>query len=189
LQWFERKGACAAACAAAVELAALLDTGEAGFGAIDMSSFSAGNLRSEFNRFLVTGTCEPGLAAAFQGVRHFTDERVAQARRLDYVVVAEALMLSRTSADVLRQITHHVVSVHAKFYHMSAVPGRPGEFQDIAIDYASGVAALVKGGFNGYINSEYEGQRFWQDRSRANMMDEVEQVRRHQEMLRRLISV
>jgi hypothetical protein len=97
-------------------------------------------------------------------------------------------MLSRTSPDVLRQLAGHVVSVHAKFYNMSPVPGQAGQFQDIAIDYESGIAALQQGGFEGYVNSEYEGQRYWQDRLREDMMNEVDQVRRHQQMLKRLIT-
>jgi hypothetical protein len=186
LQWFERQGAQAAASAAAVELAALIQKGDAPFGASDIASHTAGNLRADFNQFLRTGTCAPQFAAAFHGVKRFTDERVADAQHRDYIVVAEALMLSRTSPNVLRQIAGQVVSVHGKFNNMSSVPGRPGQDQDIAIDYEAGITALVQGGFSGYINSEYEGQRYYQDRWRADMMDEVEQVRHHQEMLRRL---
>lgn len=187
LGWFERKGARAEATAASVELAALLERGEAPFGAVDMSFHTAGNLRAAFGQFVATGKCESAFAKLFAGVKRFADERVPHAKNLDYIVVAEALMLSRTSPEALRQIARHVISVHGKFYHMSPAPGRPGEFHDIAIDYASGVAALVQGGFAGYINSEYEGQRYWQDRWRDDMQDEVVQVRRHQEMLRRLI--
>jgi hypothetical protein len=186
LGWLERRGAKPEACAASVELAELLQRGEGPFNALDMSLHTAGNLRSGFNRYLNTGDCTPELESAFSGVKHFTDERVPQAEHFDYTVVVEALMLSRTNPDTLRQIAGHVISVHAKFYNMTPVPGRPSEFQDIAIDYASGINALKQGGYQGYLNSEYEGQRFWQDRLRENMMDEVDQVRRHQEMLRRL---
>ena len=187
LQWFERRGVKQEACEASVELATLLNHGETPLGMIDMSFHTAGNLRSEFKHYLETGNCQPVFADVFSGVKRFTDERVVQAEKIDYTVVAEALMLSRTSAEVLRQIAGHVVSVHGKFYNMSPVPGRPDQFHDIAIDYESGIAALQQGGFEGYINSEYEGQRYFQDRWREDMMDEVEQVRRHQSMLRRLI--
>lgn len=187
LQWFERRGVKHKACEASVELANLLNHGEAPFGKIDMSFHTAGNLRAEFKQFLQTGNCQPAFVDLFNGVKRFTDERVAPAEQIDYTVVAEALMLSRTSPDVLRQLARHVVSVHGKFYNMSPMPGRPDEFHDLAIDYASGITALQQGGFAGYINSEYEGQRYWQDRRREDMRDEVEQVRRHQSMLRRLI--
>jgi hypothetical protein len=72
-------------------------------------------------------------------------------------------------------------------YHMSEVPGAPGTYQDIAIDYETPIKALLEAGYAGYINSEYEGQRFFQDGTRADLMSEIDQVRRHQEMLRRLI--
>lgn len=188
LQWFERRGVRHEVCEASVELAKLLNDGDSSLGKTDMSFHTAGNLRVEFKQFLDTGNCQPQFADLFNGVRRFTDERVAQPEKMDYTVVAEALMLSRTSPDLLRQLAGHVVSVHAKFYNMSPIPGQPGQFQDIAIDYESGIAALQQGGYQGYVNSEYEGQRYWQDRWREDMMDEVEQVRRHQEMLRRLMN-
>jgi hypothetical protein len=186
LGWFVRRGAQPQACEASVDLAALLGRGEGPFGAIDMAVHTAGNLRSEFTRFLRTADCEPEFEDAFTGVRRYTDERVPDPADIDYMVVAEALMLSRTSPDTLRELAGHVVGVHGKFYNMSPVPGRPGEYQDISIDYESSLAALAQGGYDGYIDSEYEGQRYFQDGGREDLMDEVEQVRRHHEMLRRL---
>lgn len=189
LQWFERKGARPEASVASVELAEQLRRGEAPFGAVNMSFHTAGNLRSAFNRYLAAGTCESDLVEVFNGVKQYTQERVADPQNIDYTIVAEAIMLSRTDPNKMRELARYVVSVHGKFYHMTPVPGHPGQFQDISIDYESGIAALRQGGFNGYINSEYEGQRYWQDRKRENMMDEVEQVKRHQEMLRRLTAL
>ena len=43
---------------------------------------------------------------------------------------------------------------------------------------------LVEGGYDGYINSEYEGQRWIQD---AFEVDSTEQLRRHHVMLKRLL--
>jgi hypothetical protein len=186
LAWLERRGAQPTATAASVELCSLIDSGDAPFGAFNMSAHTAGNLRSEFSRFLRTGECEPEFAGTFAGVKRFTEERVENPKDIDYTVVAEALMLSRTKPDTLRELADHVVNCHGKFNNMSPVPGRPGEYQDIAIDYASSVKALKDGGFEGYIDSEYEGQRYFQDQGREDLMDEVDQVRRHQEMLRRL---
>jgi hypothetical protein len=186
LDWFQRKGAKAEACTASVELAELLGKGKAPFGFVDMSHVTAGNLRSAFKRFLTIGTCEPAFVDAFNGVKLYTDQHVPSATDFDYTVVAEALMLSNTPPDLLRQLTPHVVSVHAKFYNMSAIPGRLGEYQDISIDYEAAIAALKAGHYEGYINTEYEGQRLYQDRGREYYMSEVQQVQRHQEMLRRL---
>ncbi|MFD4509029.1 TIM barrel protein [Streptomyces sp. NPDC058457] len=188
LAWFERRGARREACEASVELALRIRRGEAPFDLVDMARHTAGNLRSEFNRFLTKGTGEAVFAEAFEGVKRFTDERVEGPKEAEYRVVAEALTLSRTSADTLRELAPHVTHVHGKFNHMSPVPDRPGEYQEIAIDYEAAIGALKDGGFDGYVNSEYEGQRYSQDRGREDLMDEVDQVRRHQEMLRRLLA-
>jgi sugar phosphate isomerase/epimerase len=119
-------------------------------------------------------------------VLRFAQDHLEDPQPLDLTVVAEALMLSRTSPDTLRELAPRVVSVHGKFNFMSPVPGRPGQFHDVAIDYENSLAALQEGGFTGYVNSEYEGQRYFQDGTRAGLKDEVDQVRRHHEMLRRL---
>jgi hypothetical protein len=188
LGWFQRKGAQPNACEASVLLAELIDRGDGPIRGPDLSSKTAGNIRSAFNRYLSKGSCEPALLKSFTTIRAFTDERVKNATVLDYTVVAEALNLSRTSADTLRQLAPHVVSCHAKFYNMSPLPGHPGQYQDISIDYPAAIEALKAGGFSGYLNSEYEGQRYYQDRLRQDMQSEVDQVRHHQEMLRRLIA-
>lgn len=189
LAQFQRRGASPEACAASIELAEQLNAGQAPFAAIDMSYHTAGNLRSGFKRFLTTGQCEDEFQAAFSGIKSITQDCVAHPNELDYTVVGEALMLSRTDANLLREMAPYVVSIHGKFNFMSEVPGSPGTFHDAAIDYVTPLQALQAGGFDGYINTEYEGQRYFQDRTRAEMMDEVEQVRRHQSMLRRLLAV
>ena len=37
------------------------------------------------------------------------------------------------------------------------------EYEDVAIDYKNPIYWLKQGGYEGYINSEYEGQRHQQD--------------------------
>jgi hypothetical protein len=58
LAWFQRRGASADACEASVELASMLGSGEANFKTVNYATRTAGNIRSAFTRFLVTG--EPG---------------------------------------------------------------------------------------------------------------------------------
>jgi hypothetical protein len=188
LAQYERKGAKPEASAASVELAALLRSGDGPFDLADVALQTAGNLRVAFKRFLVSDECTPELRKAFEAMKQFAVERVPNPSELDYIVVSEAIMLSNTSTETLRQIAKHVTGVHGKFNYMSEIAGRPGQYQDIAIDYDGAIAALKNGGFDGYINSEYEGQRYFQDRTRADMMSEVDQVRRHHEMLRRLLA-
>ena len=76
--------------------------------------------------------------------------------------------------------------MHGKFYQMTEIPGEPGHYEDKAINYADPIRILNEEGFTGYIDSEYEGQRHQQDRGMAYLPDEVEEVRRHHEMLQRL---
>ncbi|WP_216332529.1 sugar phosphate isomerase/epimerase [Rhizobium sp. X9] len=188
LEWFMRRGASPEACDAAVDLALALRDGNGPFGSIDMASQTAGNIRSDLNAFLKTGECKSELRAAFEGTRTFAAERVKNPTLLDYVVVAEALVISGTSPDTLRQLTKHVVSVHGKFNNMSLVEGTTDQYHELSIDYENAMNALKDGGYDGYVNSEYEGQRYFQDQGREDLQDEVEQVRRHQEMLRRLVA-
>ncbi|OIJ68307.1 xylose isomerase [Streptomyces mangrovisoli] len=188
LSWLERRGAQPTASLASVDLALAIHRGESPFDLTAVHRHTAGNLRSDLGRFLTTGESAPELLDVFEGVKRYTDERVTDPEAIDYRTVAEALMLSRTSAETLRQIAPHVIHVHGKFNNMSEVPGAPGRYQEISIDYDAAIGALKAGGFDGYINSEYEGQRYFQDRGREDLMDEVDQVRRHQELLRRLIA-
>jgi endo-beta-N-acetylglucosaminidase D len=46
---------------------------------------------------------------------------------------------------------------------------------------------LKEYGYDGYINTEYEGQRRFQDRTEKELISEVDQVRKHQAMMKRLI--
>lgn len=100
----------------------------------------------------------------------------------------ERMSLHEPSADPedLAAIIPYIVSIHGKFYDMTEIPGRPGCYEELSIDYGTPMKYLRENGFDGYINSEYEGQRDQQDRGEEYLPDEVEQVRRHHEMLRRL---
>lgn len=101
-----------------------------------------------------------------------------------------SLVLKESAArpEDIKDIVPYIVSIHGKFYHMTEIEGQPGHYEDKAIDYVTPIKYLKECGFDGYIDSEFEGQRFCQDGGVENMIDEVEQVRRHHEMLSRLIS-
>lgn len=70
---------------------------------------------------------------------------------------------------------HHI---HAKFFEMT------DEGEEYSIPYGEIVPILLKGGYAGSLSSEYEGQRHIQD---VYEVDEVEQVRRQQQMFERLL--
>ena len=65
-------------------------------------------------------------------------------------------------------------NVHGKFYEMTA------DYVEPSIPYDQIVSVLEQGGYDGYICSEYEGNRWIED---AEEPDLVEQVRRQQVML------
>lgn len=69
-------------------------------------------------------------------------------------------------------------NIHGKFYEMTEDCVEP------AIPYDEIVSVLKQGGYEGYICSEYEGNRWVED---AYEVDSVEQVRRHHVMLKQLI--
>lgn len=69
-------------------------------------------------------------------------------------------------------------NVHGKFYEMTE------DLVEPSIPYDEIVQVLKQGGYTGYICSEYEGNRWIED---AHPVESVEQVRRQQVMLTRLI--
>jgi hypothetical protein len=75
----------------------------------------------------------------------------------------------------LKKYCHHM---HAKLYGMTE------DLKEICIAYEEVIPFLIQNGFEMCMTTEYEGQRFITD---AEKEDEVEQVRRHQLMLKRLL--
>ncbi len=104
--------------------------------------------------------------------------------------LVERFGLKESSAvpEDLIDIIPYIVSFHGKFYQMTEIEGQPGCYEDKSINYEDPIRILCENGFDGYIDSEYEGQRCQQDRGVAYLADEVEEVRRHHEMLSRLIA-
>lgn len=185
---FGRRGAQQTAQDASVELALAIRDGLAPFDRTALFQQTAGNLRSNFARYQASGSASADQLEIFQAVTSWTDARVESPQAIDYTVVAEALLFSHTSPQRLGELAPFITHIHGKFNHMTEVPDAPGQYEDAAIDYPAAIEGLKNGGFDGYINSEYEGQRYWQDGTLEDMQDEVEQVRRHQEMLERLIA-
>jgi len=71
-----------------------------------------------------------------------------------------------------------IFHIHAKFYEML------DDGTEYSIPYEKIIPVLIQGGFDGYLSSEYEGNRHIQD---ALPVDSVEQVRRQHAMFRRLL--
>src|ERR1017187_9580002 len=85
---------------------------------------------------------------------------------------------TRNDPKDLLKIMPYIFHCHAKFWEMT------DDLKEYSIDYAEVLPVLIQGGYDGYLVSEYEGQRFTQD---AFETDSCEQVRRHHVMMRRLL--
>ncbi len=188
LEWYVRQGAKTESCDLVTELCMDNHLGKSNeLNAIDLSLYTAGNVESMFHRYLKHGDAPEDLLPAFEKMQNLIRENVPGYTDIDFEVMAQALLLSRTKAEDLKSIMPYIVSIHGKFYNMSEIPGRPGCFQDISMDYEGPIQFLKENGYEGYINSEYEGQRRFQDRGIEDLISEVDQVRKHQEMLKRLL--
>jgi sugar phosphate isomerase/epimerase len=97
------------------------------------------------------------------------------------VIQMTSMMNRYNNPEWLRPLAKHLCHFHAKFYLMDE------NYQESSIDYAGPVKVLKEVGFDGYLSSEFEGQRSYQAQDCAYEEDEIEQVRRHHVMLNRLI--
>lgn len=98
------------------------------------------------------------------------------------------LIQPQASAETyeLLKVIPYTVSIHGKFYEMVEDPSNPGHYYDPSIPYDEVFKYLKMGHFNGYIDSEFEGQGNTNDLPDDQMFDEAEQVRRHHAMMRDL---
>jgi sugar phosphate isomerase/epimerase len=71
-----------------------------------------------------------------------------------------------------------IFHIHAKFYEIDDTGKEP------SIPYDEIIPVLIEGGYTGHLSSEYEGQRHIED---AFEVDGREQVKRQQEMFKRLL--
>ena len=90
------------------------------------------------------------------------------------------------SPSILFKMLPYIFHMHGKFYDMTEIPGKPGQYEDRCLPYEEVFQILRTVNYSGYIHSEFEGQRSQQDMGYEGLVDEVEQVRRHHEMMRRL---
>lgn len=92
--------------------------------------------------------------------------------------VAMAYNHSYSEPDAIRPYTAQIMHCHGKVYEML------DDLTEYTIPYDKVVAVLQQAGYNGYICTEYEGQRYLND---AFEVDAVEQTRRHHAMLRKYL--
>lgn len=83
--------------------------------------------------------------------------------------------------EALEEVLDVVMHIHGKFYYMTE------DYKEPTINYKEPVELLKRHNWDGYISSEFEGQRIYHDQECPFVADEVEQVRRHHVMLARLL--
>ena len=95
-------------------------------------------------------------------------------RRIDMSVAELSRHNTFANPVSLKEHMDRIVHVHGKFYDMTE------DFIEPSIPYEDVINVLKDGGYNGYICSEYEGNRHIQD---IQEVDSIKQVKRHQQML------
>jgi hypothetical protein len=100
----------------------------------------------------------------------------------DLYAVNRAYSNYHDNPDWLKEAKGKIIHIHGKVFQMNE------DCEEVNIDYENVVNVLKSIDFDGFIATEYEGQRSFHDLATGNYEDdEVEQVRRHQIMLERMI--
>ena len=187
LDWMIRHGASRESTELLTEVCLDIRAKKGPLANIDFSLVTAGNIEVSFHQFLKSGEADDYFLDGFKAIVDITKKQISNPAQMDYEVVFQCLLYSRTKPEDMIRLIKYIVSIHGKFLNMSEISGKPGQYEDKSIDYEGPIEALKKAGYKGYINSEYEGQRRFQDLPFDQLADEVDQVRKHQEMLKRLI--
>ena len=187
LDWLIRHGASRESTEILTEACFEIRSNKSPLASIDLSLVTGGNVEVSFHQFIKDGTTDKYFLEAFKTIVDLTKKRIPNPTNMDYEVVFQCLLFSRSDPEDMARMLPYIVSIHGKFYNMTEIPGKPNQYEDKSIDYEGPIAALKKAGYKGYINSEYEGQRRFQDLPFDQLANEVDQVRKHQEMLKRLL--
>lgn len=104
------------------------------------------------------------------------------ANGLDQQALKTAYSSCRENPETLIKHVDKIIHIHGKVYVMT------DDGRESSMDYETVLPLLKAHGYTGFISSEYEGQRFYHDEgSGMAPYNEIEAVRRHQEMMKRLL--
>jgi sugar phosphate isomerase/epimerase len=151
----------------------------------DMGIFTKRYPRVMRDRFLRSGATESiasFICDAYEA-RVFAEYVIMDVRNMggNPVDIAMAETLRHNVWSNPKRLLEHmprIFHIHAKFYDMI------DDTTEYSFPYDEIIPVLIEGGYDGYLSSEYEGNRHIQD---AFEVDSVEQVRRQQAMFRRLL--
>lgn len=100
---------------------------------------------------------------------------------VDHALFKRVYFATYDDPGLLVKHADHILHVHNKCWHMTESCEEP------SIDNENVVKLLKESGYDGYIATEFEGQRYFHDVGCGENADEIEEVRRNQEMLKRLL--
>lgn len=161
------------------------NTKNAGF-LLDFGIFTVGMSIADKNLYMRQGAKEKILNEidmAYRGGKPLTKDAVEKLGGGKVEIIA-AERLARSIYDNpewIKEILPYTKHCHAKFYEMTE------DCKEPSIDYTEAIRVLKENNWDGYISSEYEGQREYFDMGCDIVMDSVEQLRRHHVLLRQLI--
>lgn len=101
-----------------------------------------------------------------------------EATEIDIAFATLATHFVYTDPNILKENIDYIVHVHGKFYEVNE------DLVEESIPYKEVLKVLVDAGFDGYICSEYEGNRHIQD---FMEVDSITQVNRHQKMMKAIL--
>jgi sugar phosphate isomerase/epimerase len=141
-----------------------------------------------FENYLQRGIPIPSEAEpAVREYIEFINKNIKNPTKRDYDLFGWPLKMPHFDGSELRNVIKYVKGFHGKFYDMTEIPGKPGQYEEVSVDYDIPFKVLKETGWEGYVNSENEGQRHYQDMDYEFYQDEVEQARRHHKMMARLL--
>lgn len=101
---------------------------------------------------------------------------------VDHALFKRVYFATYDDPELLAKYSKYILHVHNKCWHMTE------DYEEPSIDNENVIRILKESGYDGYIATEFEGQRYFHDVGCAENADEIEEVRRNQEMLKRLLA-
>ncbi|THF75217.1 sugar phosphate isomerase/epimerase family protein [Cohnella fermenti] len=156
----------------------------------DFGIFSKGLPGSQLNLMKIMGEnpdivdfIEVSFKADFSHKEIAAQLRQMGAKEATVIAVERSAFMNRyNNPDLLKDLLDVIMHFHGKFTYM-----KEDCSEELTINYKDPIRILKEAGWDGYISSEFEGQRAYHGQNCPYEEDEIEQVRRHHVMLNRLL--
>lgn len=152
----------------------------------DLAIFAKGLSISAQNRLIRDGANPDILAKIDEAYRAHSPLSIDEVKKMggntaDCSAVGKLNFFIYDDPQWLKEVLPYSKHIHGKFYEMANVNG---EDIEPAIDYENAIKVLAENNWDGYISSEYEGQRDYFEQGCDIYMDPMDQVSRHHKMIR-----